>query len=413
MRESIIFICLLVIISINFAVGYFYRRSGSGINMVSSSICSLFCVVTLPEDPSAKERKGSTDMNTALMKTIALLLTSIGLPILFLISWITFFISTQVWFPGVHTDPDILFTFNQYLFLMRFGVTGLFFISIISCIWFYLTFNKSNEITVQIRSHMIKIPKWLKIIGDITILIFTLGLLLLSVFSIPKGPSAVIFTLETGTGAVNITHGYTYQQIPDNQECHMDMDMGSRWTCGVSSLRKVENHHNLSNTDEEIVYIGDILPDLTTNRTRLYVYRLESPDLVHTLKSGQCVNCLPPDSLRCKKIEANQIKCKNICSKYPVHNAAITKIKPRNLKMFSHPNELQTEIRPPYSTGDSVKIEMNCYKSLGNNIDDKFVEYYGEDKYKYFQTSMICQGNNVWETPKCDREGKGYISLKS
>ena len=54
---------IILFLLISIAVMYKYRRSQSGINIFSSAVCSMFCIVMLPENPSRIEREGSSDVD--------------------------------------------------------------------------------------------------------------------------------------------------------------------------------------------------------------------------------------------------------------------------------------------------------------------------------------------------------------
>ena len=109
---------MFMILTINFVISYYFRKSVSGINLVSSSICSFFCAVMLPEDPSSKEKNASVDIDIRMIKKISLLITSATLPVILFISWATYFVVAQVWFPGTNTDTDVFLTLEQYHHIM-------------------------------------------------------------------------------------------------------------------------------------------------------------------------------------------------------------------------------------------------------------------------------------------------------
>ena len=304
---------MCMILTMNFFISYHFRKSVSGVNLISSTICSCFCVVMLPEDPSSKERNPSADVDIRMIKKISLLITSATLPIILFISWATYFVVAQVWFPGTNTDTDVFLTLEQYHHIMVYIITGLFSISVVSCFWYHISFNKETNEKSEIElTKNIRIPILLKKLCDGLILLSTLGLFLFAFFTFPTGPNAVVFTLKSDQGLCDITHGYTYETISKGEDCHMNPS--NLVTCGKASLVNVESHQNLSKTRQEMVYFGELLTVTNWNKTTLRVFNRESKDLDTYLKNSVCIRCMSP-SPRCHQIERHYRKCKNICTK--------------------------------------------------------------------------------------------------
>ena len=122
-----------------------------------------------------------------------------------------------MYLPGLRIDLDILFTFEQYWFIMSRPFTGLFILSTISCGWFALTYD-THTLEIPRLSVVLQVNRWIKMIGDLLIILSTLGLLIVSVTRFPSGPNAVVLSEKRGTGLV-LRYGYTYQNINATLQC--------------------------------------------------------------------------------------------------------------------------------------------------------------------------------------------------
>ena len=237
MREKALILTFLFLLLISISVMYQHRGSKSGINIVSSAFCSMFCVVMLPEDPSRKDREGSSDVDTGVMKRVSLRITAISLPLVFLTSWSSYLLVNYL--PGLKTDPDILLTFDQYWYIMSQPFTGLFILSIISCGWFALTYDKKTEELPQLFS-VFPMKRWLKVIVDLLMILSTFGLLFLSVARFPKGPNEVILNEEEGNGTMKfLRYGYTFQRMNTTLQCNLKPP--NKWECGGYDLKSAES----------------------------------------------------------------------------------------------------------------------------------------------------------------------------
>ena len=365
MREKALLPTFFFFLLINIVIMYRFRRSQIGINLISSALCSLFCVVILPEDPSKKDRKGSSDVNIAVMKKVSLLITSISLPLVFLISWSSYLLVVHL--SGLKTDPNILFTFDQYWYIMSRTFTGLFILSTISCGWFALTYDKPTQ---GLRSG-------LKMIGDVIIIFSTLGLLIGSVAQLPSGPNAVVLTEERGTG-LYLRYGYTYQNISSTLQCNLGNQ--SKWLCGQYELKNAQNHHNLITEDSHIVYLGNEL-SLQDKGKVIKLFPLQSKELETELGESECVTCVSQSS-QCKKIERNFDSCENFCTTYPTNKKLIKKVK-IDQKYIAIEDLQEDTISSPYTVGESVEIQSVC-----THLRNSFI---------------TCLGNNEWKIPGCKK----------
>ena len=371
MREKAMLPTFLLFLLINISILYRYRKAQSGINLISSALCSLFCVVILPEDPSRKDRKGSSDVNSAVMKRVSLQITSISLPLVFLLSWGSYML--VMYLPGLKSDLDILFTFEQYWFIMSRTFTGLFILSTISCGWFALTYDKQ---TVELPglSVVLSLNRWIKMIVDLLIILCTLGLLIGNVAKFPSGPNAVVLTEERGSG-VYLRYGYTYQNINTTLQCtHGNL---SNWVCGGYELRNGQNHHHLSTEDSFIIYLGDKLK-MQDQDMKLMLFSLQSEELETKLTKSVCATCMS-QSTQCKKIEQNFQTCETLCTTFPAESRRIKKIKiDKRFEDFVSKQDLQ---HSPYKIDESLEIQSVC-EQLHNPV-------------------IKCLGNNKWEIPDC------------
>jgi hypothetical protein len=82
-----IFVPIVLLLIINMIIGSCLRPDQEGINVFSSSFCSIFCVVALPKDPTIKEDKGVTEMDPGTLKKMTLLITSVSLPVIIGLTW--------------------------------------------------------------------------------------------------------------------------------------------------------------------------------------------------------------------------------------------------------------------------------------------------------------------------------------
>ena len=380
MREKALILTFFFLLLISISVMYQHRGSKSGINIVSSAVCSMFCVVMLPEDPSRKDREGSSDVDTGVMKRVSLLITAISLPLVFLTSWTSYLLVNYL--PELKTDPDILLTFDQYWYIMSQPFTGLFILSILSCGWFALTYDKNNEELPQLF-FVFPMKRWLKMIVDLLMILSTFGLLFMSVAKFPKGPNEVILSEEEGNGnMIFLRYGYTFQGINTTLQCTLNTP--NKWDCGGYDVKSAQSHHNLSSDDLHIVYIGKELKK--QDERKIELFPLLSKQLEKKLKKARCVTCLS-ESRHCHKIEQDFHSCEKFCTKYPTDSGIITHIKTREYKQLVPVEDLES-ISHPYKIGVKVTTQTNCSKPINPKIE--------------------CLGNNQWKIPSC----KGRMTLK-
>ena len=394
MREKALLLTILFFLPINIAIMYRYRRSQSGINLFASALCSLVCVVILPEDPSRKDREGKSDVDTTLMKKVSFLITIISVPIVFLIliSWASYLL--VIFVPKLKTDPDILLTHEQYWYIMSTTFTGLFILSIISCVWFLMTYDNHNTIVLpqplasclKLNTHYFHHKRWLKMIGDILIIVSTLGLIIVSLARFPKGPNEVVLC-EEKENRVFLRDGFTYEDINTTLQCNLGTN--NTWLCGNYELKSDQNHHTLSNDDNHIAYLGDQL-SMQKYGIKIRLFPRPSKELEALLQNSECVSCVS-NTRKCRKIVQNLPVCDNFCTTYPKESKIITKVKTRNIKSFTPLENLENAIRPPYMIGDSVQVQIQSDCVDSNN------------------SFITCQGNNHWELPVCE-ESEYFIN---
>ena len=259
--------------------------------------------------------------------------------------------------------------------------TGLFILSIISCGWFVLTYDKKTEELPQLF-FVFPMKRWLKMIVDLLLILSTFGLLFLSVARFPKGPNEVILNEEEGNGTMKfLRYGYTFQRINTTLECNLKKP--NKWICGGYDLKRAQSHHKLSSDDLHIVYIGKELKNQDEGKIKLFL--LSSKNIKKTLNKAVCVTCLS-ESRRCHKIEQDFQSCEQFCTDYPANNEIITHIKIRGYKWLVPVEDLES-ISHPYKIGDKVETQTSCSKPK--------------------KTSITCLGNNQWKVPPC--EGKAAI----
>ena len=169
LREIFVIFVFLVILPMNVVIFFQFRNTNSGINMVSSSMCSIFFPVIIPEDPSSKERnKFKSSVDADVMKKLSTTLSSASLFVFVCLSYLTFFAVTNEW---LQTDPDILWTQEQYQFVMVNVVPPLLLVCCLTTMWFLLSYNK--KLSKKILSCAKKLVDILFIITVIVISAFS------------------------------------------------------------------------------------------------------------------------------------------------------------------------------------------------------------------------------------------------
>ena len=187
-REWIVVLIMLIFV-INLFIGGQLKPDQRGINLSSTSFCSIFCVVGMPSDPSVRGDASTVDSRT--LKNLTLLIAIVSLPIIAGCCWGCYLLHANEWMK--QDSINIQLTEDQESFLMTYSYSGLIGLSLLSCIFFWIIFNDPNNPNNH-NDH--KVLKWIKRCLNLTIIVATISGIVLTKIHFPPSPTSLFLTVE-------------------------------------------------------------------------------------------------------------------------------------------------------------------------------------------------------------------------
>ena len=282
-----------MIFLLNIFIGSIWKPGQSGINLTTTALASIFCVVGMPEDPSVKPPEMDANRLKTL-KSLVLSTASITLPFLIAFSWLTYFLPAL----GMKVNINIPFTKEQQFFMMTFIYSGLIVLYITSCLTFAWIFNNKS------------VNNCVQCILNILMFGITIGFIVFSILLFPPFPSVVIVTVEQDNGGSQLFEGFTYQESlpPEGASCTLTY---STLTCGNSSfiVEFVLNQRDLNLEDKRLVIIDqnpqamNITNVLAGNGSKVNMFTMFSQQMISYLNDNSCKSkCNHERSNRCKNL---------------------------------------------------------------------------------------------------------------
>ena len=313
------FAAILLILVLNFFIGSHLKPHERGINLYSSTFCSIFCVVGMPNHPrGATDRSIEVDHGT--LKKITLSITIVSIPIIVGSCALAYILPAKL---GMMQDVvNFPFTAEQEFFLMIVPYAGLVVLSLISCIFFGIIFNNK------------RVPGCIKTCLNILTIGATISGLVVTILYFPPSPTSVVLTVEKDNGGKEIFEGFIFSpgKVVDSR-CHVERANGSNIMLTCSNMTILadfangrRNIHSMKmivldpESDKNIIY-----EDLDGKTISLYL--VESESLHSDLEAAVCLECHHPSSNVCKNIisASNRIQCTSTCSHVPQTFKPLTK----------------------------------------------------------------------------------------
>ena len=302
---------ILIIFLLNLCLAAQLNPNQSGINLSSSSFCSIFCVVGMPNDPSLKgdaSRRMEVDPQT--LKRLTFFIALVSIPILIGSCWLAYLLPASV---GMLQDVNIQFTTDQEFFLMVGPYTGLIYLSIISCLSFWAVFN--NE----------KVPGCIKASLNCLIIMYTISGIVLSYWYFPQSPTAVVLTVENNNGGIELFDGYTFSTgiTGMKQECQKELGNGNL-TCGNTTMATAfaASRKALSVDDQRLVLLApqsgsENYEALSKGRIKIFPPQSEELQIHLRRETTTCLHCHHNGSNACMNILSASKKkhCTDTCSR--------------------------------------------------------------------------------------------------
>ena len=311
-REWII-VPISLIFVINLFIGGQMIPDQRGINLSSTSFCSIFCAVGMPNDPSAKSDPNRRDeMDPKTQKNLTLLITIVGLPIIVGVCWLTYQVLPA--YTGMKQDSiNIQLTDDQEFFLMAYSYSGLIGLSILSSLFFWIFFNNR------------KVPEWTKVCVNILTILATFYGIVLTIIYFPPSPLSVVLTVEKENSGVEIFEGLIYNSTNiSNNNCQVENteERGTMLKCGNTSMiaEFASKRKSLSMKDHKLIVLDPNTDESTIfhafNQRNLNIFHIHSEMLQIHLKNASCLKCHHEDSNVCRNIIAASEKkhCSSTCS---------------------------------------------------------------------------------------------------
>ena len=126
-------------LDVNFFFTAQFAPDENGINISSTTFCSIFSVVSMCKDPTRKERLGISGMDVPTLKKMTLTITAVSLPLTAGACWAAYFVLPKYMNLG---DPNSSLTFQQELYLLTYPYMGLLGLCGVSLLLFYYLFNR-------------------------------------------------------------------------------------------------------------------------------------------------------------------------------------------------------------------------------------------------------------------------------
>merc|ERR1719397_2439185 len=182
----------------------------------------------------ASRRTGTSSVSTSGLRKLAVFLNLAQMPVLLLASWLTLYLASS----GIlKTDPNISLTWAVHLHLLLTLHLPLLILSAAASLWLTLTFKRfkeedtwNDEIklcedgSLTFFSRRLKlptwaaraaVPRWAKLLGDLLLVLLTVGILAGSLASLPPSPARV-FLVARDAGRVDLLEATTVGDIPES-----------------------------------------------------------------------------------------------------------------------------------------------------------------------------------------------------
>ena len=400
---------ITIIFVINLFIGGRMMPEQKGINLSSTSFCSIFCVVGMPADPSVLDAT-KAKVETGTLKNLTLLITIVGLPVIGAFCWLAFEVLPQ--HTGMKQDRlNIQLTEEQELFLMTNSYSGLIGLSLLSCLIFWVFFNNP------------KVPDWTRACLNVVTILATVSGIVLTVTYFPPSPTSVILTAENEHGGVEIFEGLINNSanIADN-DCKVRRDiegatllMCNNFTTRIefASTRKAQatKSHKLivldPNAEESNLFEA-------FDKKKIRIIRNLGGNLQRQLQKAHCLKCHHQESNVCKNIivESGKGHCMSTCTRIPKTRKPISSeyLDDLDTLLVTDPSNMTVDERwywkentVHYHAVSQVKVLCQAPRYFFE-ADRRTECKSPESSVECRLTQLQCVGNDKWgikERPQC------------
>ena len=303
------------------------------------------------------------------MKKISTIVSSTSLIVYVSLSYFTFFAVIYGW---LQTDPDILWTREQYVYTMAYVVPLLVAVCYLSTLWFHFEYNKN---------HSKKIFQGMKKLVEILFIISTLATIGFAIKHFPISPNNFILVNDHGNGELSIHHAFSYESLNNSIQCENN-------TYCAENLLVNSLYYNITREEKVIFVLGNLPQERSSG---LQIFDAESKEFQEKLKDATCLDCKSNSSVRCKEIDHR--KCPETCVNYPSHDDILT-IRVISANAY-RPKEELTSPYKPFFKGDRLEVEVQC---INENPDKKQLPMCENNPNQICRRSrIVCKGSEIWD----------------
>ena len=422
-REYIGFLIALIFV-VNLIISAQLKPNQSGINMSSTSFCSIFCVVGMPSDPSIRnDLRRTSEVDPATLKKMTLLIAVVSLPIIGAACWLAYGLRSSL---DAIQDINNQLTSDQEWFLMIGPYSGLVGLSLLSCLFFWALFNTS------------KVPGKIKTCLNVFTVSATILCLVLSFVFFPASPTSVVLTVEKENGGIEILEGFVSNSTSigaiEDINCHaVKTNADTKLKCGHFELlvEFANTRKGLSTNDHRMIVL-DPNPEKNANPDvlktgSLNLFLLQSEKLQTKLQKATCLICHHEKSNMCKNIMSPQkkIRCTSTCASVPKTFLNAFKKEEIEARLETEPFNTETWIWKPKVTKfkEHENIDVlcehtffetrglaDCHDKSLKNCKRMKVQCMGNERWK-LKNSHFCR--TCANDDECLKQSKGNTCLKT